>query len=113
MTAFLKKERNGSILTVTMNDPDARNALTSTEQFQEFVELCNELRADSSVKVVILTGAGASFCAGGNIKDMAAREGIFGGTPHALQNSYRDGIQRIPSAPVSYTHLTLPTNDQV
>lgn len=98
MNSFLHRERDGAILKVTMNDPDSRNALASAAQFQEFVDLCDELRADSSVKVVIITGAGASFCAGGNIKDMAAREGIFGGAPHELQNSYRDGIQRIPTA---------------
>lgn len=92
------QERDGSILKVTLNDPDTRNALTDTEQFEEFVALSNELRTDYSVKVVILTGAGASFCAGGNIKDMASRSGIFGGSPYELRESYRNGIQRIPTA---------------
>jgi enoyl-CoA hydratase/carnithine racemase len=98
MTSFLQHERDGAILKVTMNDPETRNALTNATQFQEFVDLCAELRTDYSVKVVILTGAGASFCAGGNIKDMAAREGIFGGNPNELRDSYRNGIQRIPTA---------------
>lgn len=98
MTSFLKLQRDGAILKVTMNDPDTRNALTDTAQFEEFVALSNELRTDHSVKVVILTGAGASFCAGGNIKDMASRSGIFGGSPYELRDSYRNGIQRIPAA---------------
>ncbi|GAB3101628.1 crotonase/enoyl-CoA hydratase family protein [Pseudomaricurvus hydrocarbonicus] len=92
------QERDGAILKVTLNDPDTRNALTDTEQFEELVALSNELRTDYSVKVVILTGAGASFCAGGNIKDMASRSGIFGGSPYELRESYRNGIQRIPTA---------------
>lgn len=98
MNPFLQQERDGAILKVTMNDPDTRNALTDTAQFEEFVDLCTELRSDYSIKVVILTGAGLSFCAGGNVKDMSAREGIFGGNPYELRDSYRNGIQRIPSA---------------
>lgn len=98
MKRFLKLERDGAILKVTLNDPDTRNALTSPEQFQEIVSLCDELRQDYSVKVLILTGAGSSFCAGGNVKDMRDRAGIFAGSPLALRDSYRNGIQRIPTA---------------
>tara|TARA_R110002110_G_C13470525_1_gene720958 strand:+ start:73523 stop:74323 length:801 start_codon:yes stop_codon:yes gene_type:complete len=98
MKPFLKLERDGAILKVTLNDPDTRNALTSPEQFQEIVSLCEELRQDYSVKVIILTGAGSSFCAGGNVKDMRDRSGIFAGSPLALRDSYRNGIQRIPTA---------------
>ncbi len=98
MNSFLQLERDGAILKVTLNDPDSRNALTSPEQFQEIVSLCEELRYDYSVKVIILTGAGASFCAGGNIKDMRDRAGIFAGNPFELRDGYRNGIQRIPTA---------------
>jgi len=98
MKPFLKRERDGGILKLTLNDPDTRNALTSPEQFQEIVSLCDELRQDYSVKVIILTGAGSSFCAGGNVKDMRDRSGIFAGSPVALRDSYRNGIQRIPTA---------------
>ncbi|MDA9367944.1 crotonase/enoyl-CoA hydratase family protein [Flavobacteriaceae bacterium] len=98
MKPFLQHERDGAILKVTLNDPDTRNALTSPEQFQEIVNLCEELRQDYSVKVLILTGAGASFCAGGNVKDMGDRSGIFAGSPLELRDSYRNGIQRIPTA---------------
>ncbi len=98
MNSFLQLERDGAILKVTLNDPDSRNALTSPEQFQEIVSLCEELRHDYSVKVIILTGAGASFCAGGNIKDMRDRAGIFAGNPFELRDGYRNGIQRIPTA---------------
>ena len=98
MTSFLKLEREDAILKVTLNDPDTRNALTRPDQFQEFVDLCESLRSDHSVKVVVLTGAGASFCAGGNVKDMRDRDGIFAGNPYELRDSYRNGIQRIPMA---------------
>lgn len=98
MSAFLQIEREGGIVTVRMNHPDTRNALTTREQIQEFVDLCAELRRDLSVRVMVLTGNGSAFCAGGNVKDMHERGGIFAGSPYELRNTYRDGIQRIPLA---------------
>jgi enoyl-CoA hydratase/carnithine racemase len=98
MNAFLLVEREADIVTVTMNRPEMRNALTDTVQPQEFTDLCMDLRRDPAVKVMILTGAGTTFCAGGNVKDMLERKGIFAGSPYALRNTYREGIQRIPLA---------------
>ena len=98
MGNFLQLERRGGIVIVRMDRPDTRNALSEPSQMQEFVDLCAQMRADASVKVIVLTGNGKSFCAGGNIKDMQARDGIFAGSPYELRNTYRDGIQRIPTA---------------
>lgn len=98
MSPFLQIEHEGGIVTVRMNHPDTRNALTTPEQIEEFVDLCAELRRDRSVRVMVLTGNGSAFCAGGNVKDMKERGGIFAGSPYELRNTYRDGIQRIPMA---------------
>ena len=98
MSPFLLVDREDDIVTVTMNRPETRNALTDPGQMQEFTHLCGDLRADSTVKAVILTGAGKAFSAGGNIKDMRDRAGMFAGSPYSLRNNYRDGIQRIPLA---------------
>lgn len=98
MSTFLQIERDGGIVTVRMNDPETRNALTSPEQIQEFVDLCAQLRSDRTARVMVLTGNGSAFCAGGNVKDMRDRAGIFAGSPYELRNTYRDGIQRIPLA---------------
>ena len=98
MSDFLVIEREDSILTVTMNHPESRNALTTNSQFDEFVELCNRVSRDKSIKVIILTGAGESFCAGGNIKDMQNREGMFEGSSSQIRDNYRFGIQQIPMA---------------
>jgi enoyl-CoA hydratase/carnithine racemase len=98
MSTFLLIERENDVVTVHMNRPETRNALTDPGQMQEFTDLCSDLRRDISVKAMILTGAGKAFCAGGNIKDMRDRAGTFAGSPYALRNNYRDGIQRIPLA---------------
>lgn len=97
MSPFLAIEREGAILTVRMDSPETRNALSTPAQMQEFVDLCAAVRLDRSVKVIILTGNGPAFCAGGNVKDMAERGGIFAGSPYEVSESYRNGIQRIPT----------------
>lgn len=98
MQPFLQIERDGPIITARMDRPDSRNALTEPAYFAEFDALCQSIRQDPSVKVLVLTGNGPAFCAGGNIKDMRDRSGIFAGSPYELRNQYRNGIQRIPLA---------------
>ena len=98
MKPFLIIDREGAVITARMDRPDTRNALTEPQYIQEFVDLCNLIRFDTSIKVLILTGSGSAFCAGGNVKDMRDRTGIFEGSPFELRNQYRNGIQRIPLA---------------
>lgn len=95
---FLLQERDGAIVTLRMNRPEQRNAISEQAHMEEFAEVCAQIRRDPSVKVVVLTGVGKAFSAGGNVKDMRDREGIFKGSPYQLRNNYRDGIQRIPLA---------------
>lgn len=54
------------VATVTMNRPDSHNALNRT-LIAELHAVVHELARDDSVRVVVLTGAGKSFCAGGDI----------------------------------------------
>lgn len=56
------------VLTVTLNRPQARNAL-SLQMVEELSRVFDEL--DGDVRVVIIRGAGGNFCAGGDVKDMA------------------------------------------
>lgn len=95
--SFLNIERDGAIWTLTMNQPETRNALTGNTAVEEFVQVCDEIRRDASVKAVILTGAGPIFSSGGNVKDM---QRFFDDalTPDAIREEYRQGIQRIPRA---------------
>ncbi len=97
MGDFLKIEREGSIITWTMNQPETRNPLTGNTAVPDFLKACNQIEADLSVKVVILTGAGSTFCSGGNVKDMQRykRDAI---SPMPIRDEYRRGIQRLPLA---------------
>ena len=98
MSDFLLKSRDGPVAVWILNRPEQRNAFSRPEDMYAFEDACEEVRADPSIRVVVLTGAGSAFCAGGDVKAMRDRSGIFEGSPYRLRNRYRDGIQRIPTA---------------
>jgi len=98
MEDFVIYEQAGPVVTLTLNRPEQRNALSTPAEFDAIVAACARINADRGVRAVILTGAGKAFCAGGNVKDMKARSGIAAGSPYQLRGGYRDGIQRIPLA---------------
>ena len=103
--SFLTTERDGAILTLTMNQPATRNALTGNTAVDEFVQACDAIRRDTSVRAVIITGTGPVFSSGGNVKDM---QRFFGSSlsPEVIREEYRNGIQRIPKA---LYNLDVPT----
>ena len=63
-------EQDGHVLTVTMNRPEKRNAL-SGEMLEIMAETWDRVNSDDSVRVAILTGAGGSFCAGADLTAMS------------------------------------------
>ncbi|GGJ31489.1 crotonase/enoyl-CoA hydratase family protein [Neoroseomonas lacus] len=99
MTAFLKIERDGHVVTLTLNRPEKRNAISNAAECAEVADACRALNRDADVRVVIVTGAGSSFCAGGDLKGMRDKTGITQGETGAeIRESYRFGIQMIPLA---------------
>ena len=66
------------IATLTMNRPEARNAL-SAEMSAGLEEAIPRLARDPAVRVVVLTGAGGAFCAGGDVKGFARAAPPAGG----------------------------------
>lgn len=86
------------IAVLTFNRHDVRNALTGTHLVDDIVDTVNWANTNKEVSVLVLTGAGSAFSAGGNIKDMAERENDFAGDVAELEERYRRGIQRIPLA---------------
>ncbi|MEJ7927462.1 crotonase/enoyl-CoA hydratase family protein [Sphingobium sp. AN641] len=95
---FLLVERDGPVVVATLNRPDVRNAITEIAHSDEIAAFCRDMERDTSVRAIVLTGAGSAFCAGGNVKHMLEKKGMFEGSPQTLRNSYRAGIQRIPAA---------------
>lgn len=68
--AHLEQTRDGAVAVLTMNRPEARNAL-SMEMRSMLSETLHELELDGSVRCVVLRGAGEHFLAGGDVKGMA------------------------------------------
>ena len=95
--SFLKINRDDAILTLTMSQPETRNALTGNTAVEEFVQACAEIQADRTVRAVILTGEGPVFSSGGNVKDMQRyfQQQL---SPDSIREEYRKGIQRLPKA---------------
>ncbi len=72
MTDHLLETADNDIVTLTLNRPEARNAM-SVEMMAALREAVPRLAADRSVRLVVLTGAAGAFCAGGDVKRFAAR----------------------------------------
>ncbi|ARP92925.1 crotonase/enoyl-CoA hydratase family protein [Bordetella genomosp. 13] len=107
MSDFLICERNDNgVVTLTMNRPEQRNALSEEHEMLEFVAMCDALERDDDVRAVVLTGAGPAFSAGGNVKHMRDKKSFSAGSPMQVCEAYRRGIQRIPMA---LYHLNVPT----
>lgn len=69
-------EKSDGIATVTLNRPDSLNALSSV-LLAELKDTFAGLQHDQRIGVVILTGAGRAFCAGLDLKELAAGGGLF------------------------------------
>jgi enoyl-CoA hydratase len=65
------------IATVTLNRPEARNALSS-EVLRLLPRLMSQADADAAVDVIILTGADPAFCAGLDLKELGSTAGNLG-----------------------------------
>ena len=101
MSDLILYETSEGITTLTLNDPERRNAFGG-EMVNTLVACLKRFRDDDEGKVLIITGAGKSFCAGGNVKMMdetARKRSETDAPPYdpiAQRDSYRKGVQRIP-----------------
>ena len=66
----IRYEAADHVATLTWNRPEARNALTAT-MLGETIDAVSEAQVDPAVRVLVITGAGRAFCAGGDTKAMA------------------------------------------
>jgi len=67
----LATRREGAVLHVSLNRPQSRNAM-SLRMVQELQTVLQQAEHDDAVRVLVLRGSGGHFCAGGDLKDMAA-----------------------------------------
>lgn len=94
MTDQLKFSVEDGIGRIVLNRPERMNAFTF-EMIDAWRAAIEECRRDDAVKVVIVTGAGAAFCSGGDIVEMGDR---LEQTPEQRKAELFDRIERIPLA---------------
>ena len=73
MSSELLETFHDGIATLTINRPQSRNSMT-TEVMQGLSEAMPRLANDPAVRLVVLTGAGGAFCAGGDVKGFVNKE---------------------------------------
>ena len=93
--SLLTLEKRGHVAILTLNRPDAMNALGAPGDGDQVQAVCEEVNADREIRCVVLTGAGRAFSAGGDVKAMKAREGAFGGSGVTIRDGYRGNIHKI------------------
>src|SRR5215475_7364621 len=70
-------ERQGAVALVTMNRPEAMNALSRALR-ADLARVFRELDADENVRAIVLTGAGKAFTAGLDLKELGAGDARIG-----------------------------------
>ena len=104
MTAILLEERAGGVLRLTLNRPEARNAL-SIGLMTALLEALGRAAADPEARIVVIAGAGPAFCAGHDLRELRAdprREAyqrIF-----ALCSELMLAIVRLPKPVIAEVH---------
>ena len=96
--SLIEIERRGRVAVLTLNRPERLNALPDLEDGEAFAVACETINGDTGVSVVVLTGAGRAFSAGGDLKAMAGRSALFEGSGADIRERYRRVVHRIVRA---------------
>ena len=106
--AILERRDTGAITHLTLNSPERLNAL-SDEMLAALQDTLNALKTDTSVRVVILSGAGKAFCAGHDLKQMTAGRA----QPDGGQAYFKDLFDRCARMMMTIPELPQPVIAQV
>ncbi|CAN5380822.1 enoyl-CoA hydratase [soil metagenome] len=104
MDLFMPKldlRRADGVATLTLTDPDRRNAM-GQEMASEMVSAAAELRADTEVRALVVTGQGRGFCAGADLPQ------LFGESDRSVQQVHAD-LQDYYQAFLAIRELPFPT----
>ena len=88
MAEAVRTARNGTVLVITLNRPEVKNAIDS-DMSLGVLEALAALDADGDLRVGVLTGAGGSFCAGMDLKAFART-----GLPEGVDDIFRKGCRK-------------------
>ncbi len=112
-TDVLLGRKEGRVAVLTFNRPEARNAL-HPQTYEAFERVLPQLADDDSVGAVVLTGAGGAFCAGGDVKNMNARnsgQATAPPTPEAAISDLRSRQLTVSGALHTFPKVTIAAID--
>lgn len=89
-------EQHGKVLIITLNRPEKKNAFTP-HMIDQWAHTLERARTDPSVHVIVETGSGDAFCAGGDVRQMKERN-ESGAGPLARKRFLFEHIHRIALA---------------
>jgi 2-(1,2-epoxy-1,2-dihydrophenyl)acetyl-CoA isomerase len=90
MTEIVLTRRDDAVLTITLNRPEAFNALT--RELHHALRAALDEAADPLIRCVVITGAGRGFCAGQDVREFAELPGTVG---EALEETYHPNVSRV------------------
>ncbi len=96
--ATLQLRLEAGVLQVGLNRPECRNAM-SLKMVEELRQLLQALGEDGAVRALVLRGSGGHFCAGGDIKDMAAARAAGAEAFRALNRAFGSLLQEAQALP--------------
>ncbi|CUH67568.1 1,2-epoxyphenylacetyl-CoA isomerase [Thalassovita gelatinovora] len=92
MTDVIRIDKDGAIATVTLNRPEAFNAINADLR-TALIDAVAEIEADDAIRVVILKGEGRGFCAGADLKG-----GLDPKVDNMLETQYRPSLDGIANS---------------
>lgn len=100
MKSEVELSRRESILTVTLNRPEKRNAM-SLAMLRRLVEVFDGMAAEPEVRVLVLRGAGQSFCAGLDLEEMARTKAASGTVGLTEIQDVFTALERVPQPTIA------------
>lgn len=101
--SILLQKDDGGVRTLTLNRPESRNALSDALMHQLHSALTNAAD-DKSVRAIIINAGGAVFCAGHDLREMAAKDGL---------DDYREVFANCSKMMLAITHNPKPVIAEV
>ena len=94
----IKFTLEGGVAHMILARHDIRNAYSERDFTDEILDVLGKVQVHPDARVFVMSAEGTAFSAGGNIKDMKDKKGIFAGGTAGVRRGYIEGIQRIPKA---------------
>jgi enoyl-CoA hydratase len=96
-------ERSGSLVTLRLSRPEARNAV-NLALAEQLAEKINAIEADEELRAVILSGLGKGFCAGSDVKELVGRSGEEAAQMELRHAEVFERLARLPCPVVAALH---------